>query len=445
MKKYFIYISLFTAVILAACNSGSGTTSTPSSDPTISSLTFGAQDSLPGLAKAVFTIEERTDTGLIYNVDSILFGTRINKVVPAFRFNHTPASATIYTPSQTISLTGTDTIDFSERPMYIKVIAEDLSATKWYAIEVNVHQVDPDLYNWEKLSDNIYPTDGAGQQLVIIQDLLCIYVNYGTHNVAFVSEDGVKWKEHTVKGLPDNCDVRAILNTPDSLWYVDEKNVYTSVDGENWQTTDISAESYSMVSTLFHFNDSTWAIVQDDATGKYILATAQSASQWVLHDTLPDNFPVSDFATTTFLSATNRRRAMVMGGFSAKGESLNTRWNVEFVPGQGYRWLNFSIAQPGFQELTGVALIAYADRFFLFGGVNANNQTGEYQLLESTDEGINWSVPDTLHNQLPASYTPRTKPSVAVDSRQNIYLVGGQSRTQVFSDIYRGRLNSIDW
>lgn len=447
MKHTSIYIFLIVVLLTGigvACNRTT-TTTTPSSDPTISSLTFASKDSFPGLAKAVFTIEERNDTGLIYNVDSLLYGTHIDSVVPAFRFKHTPASAVIYTPRDTITLTGKDTIDFTVRPMYIRVVAEDLVTTKWYAIEVNVHQVDPDLYVWEQTADKVYPTEGAEQKLTILNSRLYLFVNYGTYNKLYASAQGEEWTEQTLTGLPDNCDVRTIMQGKDELWYADGTSIYKSSDALTWSQTDLSAESFLLTNMLLCFNDSLWAIAQDKTTELYHLALSADGESWTLRDALPEDFPVSDYATTTFLSKSKRLRAMVMGGFSAKGESLNTRWNVEYLPGKGYKWLNFSIDQPKFQKLTGVAVIAYADRFFLFGGVDADNRIGSYAILESQDEGMNWYVPDSAHNMLPATYTLRTKPSVAIDEKQNIFIVGGQSRTEVFSDVYRGRLNSIDW
>ena len=305
--------------------------------------------------------------------------------------------------------------------------------------------MDPDLYDWECIADYVYPTDGAEQKLVILQDKLYVYVNYGIKNRIFTSVDGKIWEEQTVTGLPDNCKVRKMLCGQDCLWYAEDSVLYTSSDGVTWNTTDLSAESFNLKNMLFVFNDSIWAIAKEKKEDTYFLATSKDGVVWIRHDDLPSNFPTSDYAATTFLSASGRQRAMVIGGFSASGEILNTRWNVEYVPNRGYTWLNFSVKGLDFEQLTGGALIAYSDRFFLFGGADKDNKIGNYALLESLDEGIIWTVPDSAHNMLPETYQLRTKASVAVDSKHNIYIVGGQSRTEVFSDVYCGRLNSINW
>ena len=81
----------------------------------------------------------------------------------------------------------------------------------------------------------------------------------------------------------------------------------------------------------------------------------------------------------------------------------------------------------------------------MFGGVDAENKLEDNAILESFDEGMNWSVPDSTHNSLPESYKARAYQSVMTDSNNNIYIVGGKSRTEVFSDVYKGKLNSINW
>ena len=81
----------------------------------------------------------------------------------------------------------------------------------------------------------------------------------------------------------------------------------------------------------------------------------------------------------------------------------------------------------------------------MFGGIN-NDLTWRSDILYSDDEGMNWYAPDTTNNQLPSTYTTeRYNQTVLVDSLENIYIIGGQSYTQSFSDVYRGFLNSVKW
>ena len=65
-------------------------------------------------------------------------------------------------------------------------------------------------------------------------------------------------------------------------------------------------------------------------------------------------------------------------------------------------------------------------------------------ILISTDEGLNWTAADSTKNHLPDVYQARQK-QTAIVRDNNIYLFGGQDSEHTYSDVYKGRLNSIDW
>ena len=167
---------------------------------------------------------------------------------------------------------------------------------------------------------------------------------------------------------------------------------------------------------------------------------------------LPANFPISDFASLPIKSSSERPRAMVVGGRSLDGTPVNTRWNFEYgtpansenQPFAGYRVVDFSIEQPTFHSLTGMSIIQYSDHLIMFGGID-NDLEYRSDILYSDDEGMNWYVPDTAQNQLPKTYQSRQQQTVIVDAEDNIYIIGGQTNTQTFSDVYRGYLNSMKW
>ncbi len=440
-----IYISLLACVcacLLTACLETDETTVAVSSDATVASMRFTANDTMPGLAAATFIVADRIDTGLIYNIDSIMYGTKVDKVIPIFTFNATPGAAIIYTPNDTTILSIGDTINFAQRPVYLQVVASDNMHEKWYEIQVDVHQVDPDLFDWKQLTTQAYPAAGAEQKAFELDGAFYIIVNNGLSNSLYRSTNATIWNKVALSGLPDNCQVRNILQIDNTLYYAAGDAIYTSTNASDW--TQLTSDA-NIANLLFFFNEQIWGIAYDAATEQYHFATSTDAKTWTVLEAIPANFPISDYAALTFQSASRRPRAMVVGGFSAAGESLNTRWNIEYLENRGYAWTNFSIEQPTFRSLTGVSIVWYNERFYLFGGADANNQVGDYAILESVDEGMHWSIPDSTHNRLPDTYLLRSKSSVFVGSDNAIYIVGGQSRTAIFSDVYRGKLNSIDW
>ena len=99
MRKFLYIFSSFLVIILSGCDLNNNNTTTLSSVAKLSSFSFTANDSFPGLAAAVFTIEERIDTGLVWNKDSMLYGTNLTRVVPRFTFAATPDAANVAIPA----------------------------------------------------------------------------------------------------------------------------------------------------------------------------------------------------------------------------------------------------------------------------------------------------------------------------------------------------------
>ena len=192
MKRFF-YILIFLPLFLLTGCEKTTTTTTTSSVAKLSGFTFAKNDSMPGLAAAVFTIDERLDTGLVWNKDSMLFGTRLDSVVPRFTFAATPGAASLKTPDTTCVLTGYDTLNFAKLPIYLTITSSDGTNTKVYEIRPTVHQVDPDLYTWTQLTDRIYPEDDSEQRVVELGDNFVMLANNGWEIHTFSSADGVNW------------------------------------------------------------------------------------------------------------------------------------------------------------------------------------------------------------------------------------------------------------
>ena len=442
MRKYFyIFIAIF-LITLTGCE-GSGESSTPSSVAKLSSFYFAANDSFPGLAKAVFTIEERNDTGLIWNKDSILYGTRLDSVVPKFVFAATPSAAWLKIQDTLCVLSGYDTLDFTKQPIYLNIRSADRSTLKTYEIRATVHQADPDLYSWALLTPQIYDTDDSEQKVVEVDDAFVLIKSNGFALHTYASEDGSDWLDMgEPTGLPAGTNVRQIISDGHTLYYGQDNVIYTSLDAITWTAQTVA---YPVVTMLLYWNNLIWALVNNNG---YELAYVENDAL-VLSGMRPQGqFPVSDFGSVVFHSASLRERALIIGGYADNGASLNTRWNLEYtthpVPKGEYRIEEFSIDRPSFTCLTGISVIWYDNKLMMFGGVDDKMSYFGREILISNDEGLNWTKADSTKNQLPEAYRARQKQTAIV--RDNyIYLFGGQDANISYSDVYRGRLNSIDW
>ena len=442
--KRFLYLLSITAVLLCACSRSTETTQVNRSLAQLKSFYFVKNDSMPGLAKAVFTVEERNDTGLVWNRDSILYGTSLKRVVPRFTFAATPDAAYL-TMNDTIHvLTGYDTLDFTKTPIYLTIRSADKSNIKTYEIRATVHQADPDLYTWTQLSAGVLGRDDCDQRVVETGSDFTMLTSNGFDLRAYRSADGASWEDlGTMKGLPAGTKVRQIVSDGTTLYYGQDSMVYTSTDAVTWTGKKVS---HPITTLLLYWNKHVWALVHNNK--KYELA-------YIDQDTLKlsglqpgTDFPVSDFGTVCFISSSLRERAMIIGGFAENGLALNTRWNLEYSShikeNNGYRLQEYSQDRPSFQSMTGISIVYYNNQLLLFGGVDGNMTYLGRDVLVSTDEGLNWTKADTTKNRLPEAYQARQKLSTIV--RENsIFIFGGEDSEQTYSDVYRGRLNSIDW
>ena len=432
--------------IMVGCNN-STTTTTKSSVAELSAFSLAANDSFPGMEKAVFKIEERLDTGLVYNPDSIMYGTPLDSVVPKFTFATTPGAAVLAVGDTTIVLTGSDTVNLNIRPIYLSVTSQDASNTKVYEIVATVHQVDPDLFVWTQLTPAVYPADNSEQNVLTLGDKMVLIKNNGFRTSVFTSADGATWSSEQVPtGLPSATRVRSIISDNSMLYYADDSLLYTSTDALTWRQTSYAGSGFALKTMLMAWNETVWALAEDSEG--LVLANMQGGRLQPTSLRPSSHFPVSDFAAVTFESASNRARAMILGGFAEDGTALNTRWNLEYATtiaeNGGYRMQDFSIDRPHFTRLTGASVVWYNHQLYMFGGVDAEMQYQGRDILISTDEGVNWTKADTAKCQLPETYTARQGQSVVVRNNE-IYVIGGESQTETFSDVYRGKLNSIDW
>lgn len=410
---------------------------------------FAEITDMPGLAEAKFKIDERLDTGLVTNqitrIDSMRYGTSLKKVVPKFTFAASPGSASMQLGDTTIELGGSDTLDFTRTPIYLTVVSSDLTNTKVYEIKTTVHTVDPDLYQWTTLTPSAYTPEDEEQQVVMLGGTFCWFSNNGFENRLHVSTNATAWSEKSITGLPSVCHVKGILSHKDQLYYVDTTKLYISSDAENWTATDLSSKPFRMVTMLMSFNDTAWVLAKDKED-IYYLAQVVADTLRMTNIKLDKDFPISGFSAVTFESASTRKRALIIGGYTNNGQCTNSRWSMEYSPTiKGlYRLMNYSIEEPNFATLTGTSVISYKNQLMMFGGVNKDMEFLGRDILISTNEGFSWTKADTAKCQMPSTYTPRQKQSVLVHDN-NIYVIGGEDLGTTYSDVYRGRLNSIDW
>ena len=462
MQKFLYIFTFISAMLLVACETNSDVVNL-STETRVNSFTFYTDTANPGLTEAVFKIEHKTwpDTGRIYSVDSLRYGTCLDSVVPYVTYMITPSSAVFVTPDTTLVSTGADTLNFNYTPILLYVQAADTAYKRCYRIDMHVHQADPDLYVWKQMTSQLFAPAAApaycNMKAVYSNGLIFLFVNNGFGTQLYQSADGASWKAMGApSGLPSLCQVRDILQHNGRLYYAEgDGEIYSTDNMVDWTTVDFSNTDYVAVNMLVSFDHKAWCILQHRTSQALFLGvlhngdlTPVTSIHGLTNGVLPNNFPVSDFSALSFETSSERPRAMIVGGRTMDGTAVNTRWNLECGllndSLSGYRIADFSIEQPSFNSLTGTSIIQYNNQLLMFGGVD-NDLEWRSDILYSDDEGMNWYVPDSAHNKLPDTYTARQNQTVVVDEKQNIYIIGGQSFVGSYCDVYRGYLNELKW
>jgi len=466
MKFNFLKFTflLIIAISITSCDWLDTTSDVTTSDkPYFVSLTFASDEDNEGLSDASFTVEWDADLNdsIIVNLDSLPFKTDISAVIPTFKFQSTYAAYVYRNDSldvfkDSIALTGSDTLDF-RRVFKVKNIASDEKAKTSYRIKVNVHTVETELYVWNNTFNNLYTLEGSKQKGTLLNDSIFLYVGSGLNNSLYKSKNGTQWgSKINVPTLPKEAVLRDIQKFNNKLYLIHEgEKLFSSSDGLIWTSSEFSNKDYNFINLLFELNGKLWAIAKSKIDSKYRFAYTQDATNWDVIGEIPVNFPVGDFASLSFASRNNKPKALIAGGFSANGKLLSNVWSTE----DGIYWVDFSRENSSFGLRAGSSIIHYDDKLLLFGGMDDYDNVSDKIYLESINEGLNWTVPDTTNNQIRqriikitadnkadttyVKYEKRYQQSVILDKNNSIILIGGRNKSTVFSDVWVGKLTRL--
>ncbi|HEY6914491.1 MAG TPA: DUF6242 domain-containing protein, partial [Paludibacter sp.] len=360
--NFFRFTLLFSFIGFLTSCLGTTETTAVSSDASFVSLTLAKNDSVKS---AVFTLVGDT----IVNLDSLPFNTKVDAVYPTFSFKSTAAIHVIFpmgSKKDSVSITGKDTIDFTQ-VVGVRNYASDKKASKLYYVKVNVHKVQPELYVWNKVSENFDSHNATSQKAIIFNDTIFYYLNNGSAAYLYKSTDGKSWEEQSVVGLPVNTSLTDMQLFNGKFYLTqDGDKIYSSSNRRNW--TAMSDVDCNFISLLFVFQNKLWAVTQSKANSKYYFRTfdGNSLEKWsdFSSNEIPANFPIRDFASLSFASRTGKPKVLLVGGYSVDNKELKTRWSSE----NGVYWVDFSVENRTLDSLLiGSSVISYDKNLLLFG------------------------------------------------------------------------------
>lgn len=464
MKFYPFQILLLVllTVSLAACNWLDSNTVETSSNPNFVSLKLtNVHTADAGVTKATFTVEWDKDLNdsVIVNLDSLPYNTAIDTVIPTFSFYSTNY-AYIYirkTEGQidSVLMTGKDTLNFNN-VVAIRNVSSDQTKEKKLKIKVNVHKVDPELYNWSRPVEMIDEYVANSQKAIMLNDTIRFFTSTGLTTSLYTSPDGRNWSSRIpVPGLPDNVLIENIVVYGDKAYlFHNDSLIFSTKDGKNWTRKLFADSPYNFKNLLYEFKGKLWGLVQTKSDSEYHFAYSTDGNNWlILSGQVDANFPVGGFAAVSFASRTKQPKVLVAGGYNKDGVLQDKVWSSE----NGTYWLDFSKENKTFGARTSCSIINYEDTLLMFGGEDSDASLHSLLFMQSGDEGLSWKNIDTTKMTIREKFTfvrndstlggykkyiSRCNQSVVVDKNKNIILIGGRDALkQTYSDVWIGRLN----
>jgi hypothetical protein len=458
-KIYLFAISVLSLAAASSCESSSSEADYSAyTDALVQSFVLSDNDSVADdLSSVYFTINQYGKVladnsltgdnvvGEIFNADSLPVGTKTDKLLAEIGFSD-PSKVTLYTASDTIEYSSTDSIDFS-KPVIMEVIARNGINKKFYEIKVNVHTQVPDSLHWEDYVANpLGDVSVIGSQKAVVVGSMAYWLvsaPSGAATVYTATVPGMSTWAKSSASLPETADVNTLAKFDGNLYMVAKSgNLLRSANGADWGVASEAMTFVNLIGEYAQPDADAYLIAIVSQNGAYHFANSTDGTTWTLGAALDSNFPLSGYTNPISYYGGTMQRLAIVGGKKADGTLTASSWNFDGVN----PWQEFK--QTRLPKMQGSSVIAYEtetkypDSFWmLMNGVTADN-TYSKVIYTSSNKGISWDAVDTLYT-MPAGYEARAFSSVYVDSNYFINLMGGRNAGGELNQLWRGRLNKL--
>lgn len=457
-KIYFLALSVLGMLTTACKDESSETDKSGYTDALVSSFALADNDNYDiSLSDVFFTIdqygvmdEDGNLVGQIYNADSLPVGTETKKMLANIGFDN-PSKVTLYTATDTLEYSSSDSINFSS-PVKMEVIAGNGNNKKYYTIKVNVHQMLGDSIDWK-----LYVNDPLADAGTIVDQRALAFgsdINWYVRNTADVvlytspTTDLQRWTKEGVT-LPAGSDpvLSSLRKFDDVLYMVDAAgNLLGSADGRGWSVVSASGQFVNLIGTINGVNgnaDRFIAIVTEG--GKYYFSYSTDAANWAIDGELDSKFPISGYSNSLQYFGGTTQRIVIVGGKAQDGTLTSDSWSYD---GGKNPWTALKNINSELPALQGASLFEYQsdprypDTYWMIMGGQLKDDSYSSTIYYSANKGISWMKASSTIS-LPSAFEARAFISPYVSSDFFIYLLGGQNAEGELNQIWRGRLNQL--
>lgn len=366
--------------------------------------------------------------GTIENNDSLL----VNSVVKAVLVNIESTGTVVYRKAEQENnwknYSMSDSIDFTT-PLVFRVYTKDNSAWRDYAVKLNVHQLDGDVLQWQKMTDLNVGSSVQAMKMFVWNDRVWTYIQSGDGMKVFATEDaaGNLWKEEVMTGC-GGADINTLAISANGLYMSDTSgHLLVSNDALNWSVVDTEQKV-----KLFAADQTTIYAFSEQG-----VCASVDGKEWMFEglDSDVKYLPTQDITAVAYKQDKRVNRVLMLGNRdeSEYPEDKNAMvWSRSGVSS----WTYFNISSENHYacpRLESPVLLHYGDVLLLLGRENseADASAPEYKIYVSKDNGISWRNDEVymLPNIINDSQLTAT-----VDKNDYIWLIVG-------AEVWKARLN----
>lgn len=395
--------------------------------------------------KHPFSIEQKGpgNVSLIYNVDSLPMKTNLSKVKLNIgtsgyvTYVNKNGKDTIWTSADSINMTS---------PMNITVSAYNSDGTivkRIYRLDFRVHKQEPDSLNWGNRAVAINTGITGKQKSVILNGNVYTFQDNNAAQLTVstsAESDGKSWTVLSpITGIADKADYSSITVFNGKLYILAAGKVYASTDAVAW--TQQSGLGADVDKLLVAFDGKLAGTKLDGGVLKFCVTT--DGLTWAIGDNVPSKFPVARISATSYALKTNSnlKYALIVGDESDPASLVTIPWSTS----DGKTWADLKFEKKT-SDLTDYSLpitknmsvIYYNDKFYAFGGQDANSFDSFYV----SKEGIIWKKV-TSKVMFPAMFKGRGDYSCVIDGNHFIWMIWSGTGAMASDNIWKGRINSL--
>lgn len=410
----------------------------------ISATPTNAIDSItyPIMAKTLFTIDQSAN--LIYNHDSLPYGTKIGRFATTLGFgpNSVGYVEVIYPNDSIVTWKTSDSINYSLNPK-LKVWAQNRTASREYTVDIRVHKIDPDTIIWTNTNTNgssLNLPSGVGLLKTILfnDKFYCYSLNAGNISLYTTNRNSVNWtKETSFSGLDSSIALESITLYNNSFYAVDNSgNGYKSTNGISWSSLG-NKNAYNILGIVPSENEANdiLLLLTKNGADYYISQTNANMASVTTVEKVSSDFPVKGgFTSATKYNRTdNDRNILVLeGGLNASSSVSKSVWLFK-NSSKGVQATS-SIIKPNFEVKEGLSIFVYNDLLYALESNQLYTSSWGYEWVKAPEK-------ETLATDMPKA----SKQSVVVDKENNIWILGGllDNNSTYTNQVWKGRLNKL--